>query len=129
MYGLETAPSVDGSLALAMKPTRFPTSSMYMARRRQKRYDHSHIHQQFVGGRCKDVAYYPLPLVRAILRGMHHTTMVEGNEQQEMEEMGQTLNAIRDHPTKFQRPLQPPMKSEPRWSRWGGGNLSINCGT
>ena len=56
MYGLETPSSINGSPAPAMKPTRFLTSSIYMARRLQKRCDQSHVHQQLVGGRCKGAA-------------------------------------------------------------------------
>ena len=101
MYGLEIPSAVDGAPVPAMKSTRCLTSSIYMARRLQKRCDHSHAHQQMVGGRCKDAAYYPLPLIRAMLRGMHDTTMAQGKDQQEMEELTQTLNAISDHPTKL----------------------------
>ena len=36
MYGLETPSTIDGSPAPAMKPTRFLTSSIHMARRLQK---------------------------------------------------------------------------------------------
>ena len=29
-----------------------------------------HVHQPLEGGRCRDAAFYPAPLVRAILKGM-----------------------------------------------------------
>jgi hypothetical protein len=80
MYGLETPSAIDGSPAPAMKPTRFLTSSIHMARRLQKRCGHSHVHQQLVGGRCKDAAYYPLSSVRSMLRGMHDTAMAQRKE-------------------------------------------------
>ena len=57
MYGLETAPPVNGSPAPAMKPTRFLTLLIYTARGHQIRCDHSHVHKQLVGGRRKDAAY------------------------------------------------------------------------
>ena len=60
MYGLETPSAADKSPAPAMKPTKFMTSSVHMARQLQKRCDHSHVHQQLVGGRCKDAAHYPV---------------------------------------------------------------------
>ena len=100
MYGLETPSAVDGSPASAMKPTRFLNSLIYMARRLQKRCDHSRVHQQLVGGNCKDAAYDHPPLIRAMLRGMHDTTMAQGKDRQEKEELTQTLNAISDNPTK-----------------------------
>ena len=97
-YGLETPSSVDGSPAPAMKPTGFLAALIYMARRLHKRSDHSDIHQQLVGGRRKDAAYYPLPLIRAMLRGMHNTTVAKGKNREELEEMTHTLNAISGHP-------------------------------
>ena len=32
--------------------------------------DKSHVHQPLVGGRCRDAAFYPLPLAKAILEGI-----------------------------------------------------------
>ena len=130
MYGLETPSAVDGTPAPAMKPARFLTSSIYMARRLQKRDDHSHVHQQLVGGRCKGAAYVPLPLIRAMLRGMHDTTTAHGKDQQEMEELAQTLNALSDHPTKL--PEMMATTNEIKSSSiktWGGGYLNIKYDT
>ena len=71
-----------------------------MDRKSQKRCGHSHIHQQLVGGRCKDVAYDPLPMMRAMLRGINDTTTAKGKDHKEWEDVAQTLNAISDHPVK-----------------------------
>lgn len=122
MYGLETASAVDGSPAPATKPTKFLTSSIYMARRLQRRC----VHQQMVGGRCKDAAYCPLPLIRTMLRGMHDTLMAQGKDRQELEEMTQTLNAINNHQIKL--PDMIATTNEVKSSsikKWGGGCLSI----
>ena len=46
------------------------SNSPVMLRQLGKRCDHSHTHQHLVGNRCKDAAFYPVPLVKAILRGI-----------------------------------------------------------
>ena len=46
------------------------TSSHCMAARLSLRCKKDHEHQQLVGGRCKDAAFYPLGLIKAILMGM-----------------------------------------------------------
>ena len=65
----------DGSgQELAMKPTRFPTSSRPMAEGLGRRCAPSHKHQHLVGGRTAGAAVCPIPLIRAILNGMRATT-------------------------------------------------------
>ena len=68
-YGLR-APSSDGGELPALKPTRFMTSSLQMANRLMRRCNRQHRHQQLVGGRCANAAFYPLDLVREILRSI-----------------------------------------------------------
>ena len=41
-----------------------------MAAQLNKRCKRDHVHQALDGGRCRDAAFYPAPLVRAILKGM-----------------------------------------------------------
>jgi hypothetical protein len=60
-----------------MTPTRCLTSSSEMAEGLDKRCDRSHRHQHLVGGRAAAAAFYPLPLVRAILRGIRATADAE----------------------------------------------------
>ena len=72
MFGL-TTPSGDGT-ALAMKPTRFMSNSPQMVQCLSRTCDKSHTHQHLAGGRCAAAAFYPMPLVRAILEGMRATT-------------------------------------------------------
>ena len=70
MYGLTTPGPAGGDRMPAMKPTRFMTNSVPMSLRLNRTCDRLHTHQQLVGGRCEDAAFYPLPLVNAILLGM-----------------------------------------------------------
>ena len=91
-YGLVT-PSGDGYLP-AMKPTRFLTSSPQMAHRLSLRCDKSHTHQPLVGGRCADAAFYPLPLIRAILHGMRDTADAKKRESEAEASKMATLNAV-----------------------------------
>ena len=83
-----------------MKPTKFLTSSIFMAKKLQARCDHSHVHQQLKGGRCKDAAYYPLLLIREMLRGIHDS--VAGMKlAEENAELITTLKALGNHPVKL----------------------------
>lgn len=71
MYGLLTPSDIDKSVLVpAMKPTRFMTNSQTMAHQLSTRCNREHAHQHLTGGRYRDAAFYPAPLVRAILRGM-----------------------------------------------------------
>ena len=68
-YGLLTPSDADRSkLVPALKPTKWLTNSQVMSEQLSKRCDGSHQHQHLTGGRCKDAAFYPLPLVRSILK-------------------------------------------------------------
>ena len=70
-YGLVTRSATDRTKLLpALKPTTFLTNSAIMAAQLNKRCKRDHIHQPLEGGRCRDAAFYPAPLVRAILKGM-----------------------------------------------------------
>ena len=79
--------SADGKLLPAMKPTRFLTSSPQMASRLSIRCDKSHTHQQLVGGRCKNAAFYPLRLARQNLLGMRDTSDAAARAKASMEEV------------------------------------------
>ena len=76
MYGLTTK-AEGGGTAPAKKPTTFMTSSRQMADLLMTRCDKMHTHQRLVSGRCFDASFYPLELVKTILRGMRATTDVE----------------------------------------------------
>ena len=76
-FGLTTLSEDRKSRELAMKPTRFLTSSQSMAECLDRRCDRSHKHQHLAGGRAAEAAFYPLPLIRAILKGMRRTSDFE----------------------------------------------------
>ena len=70
-YGLLTPSQEDKTkLVPAMKPTRFMTNSSIMSSLLSVRCKRTHIHQQLVGGRCKDAAFYPPELIQTILKGI-----------------------------------------------------------
>ena len=66
-----------------MKPTRFMSSSKHMLGMLDKRCDRSHRHQSLVGGRCAEAVFYPLPLIRAILKGINPTADAEAQMESE----------------------------------------------
>ena len=73
-YGLTTPSQEDPSvMAPAKKPTKFMSSSPHMLKQLSKRCSGGHTHQHLVGGRSANAAFYPLPLVTAILRGIRDT--------------------------------------------------------
>ena len=78
-YGLVTPSEKDKSIMMpALKPTKFMTSSAQMAKVLSKRCPKLHEHQQLVGGRAAQAAFYPLGLILAILQGIRNTALAEG---------------------------------------------------
>ena len=74
MYGLTTPVSKkEGTRLPAMKPTRFMSNSFHMTQKLSKKCDKTHQHQHLVGGRAADAAFYPIPLIKAILSGIQAT--------------------------------------------------------
>ena len=71
-YG-QTTPSQHGERLPALKPTKFMTKAMPMARLLQRRCPRKHVHQPLVSGRCAAAAFYPLKLVRALIKGIADT--------------------------------------------------------
>lgn len=69
MYGLVT-PNDAGISTPAMKPTGFLSSSWCILEELSLRCDHSHPHQQLVGGRAAAAALYPPALCKAICKGL-----------------------------------------------------------
>ena len=67
-YGL-MSPDSNGVLQLVKKPTRWMSSSPRMLARLAKRCSGTHSHQQLVGGRAANSAFYPVKLMTEILRG------------------------------------------------------------
>ena len=57
-----------------------------MLRRLSRRCDGSHSHQQLVGGRAAQAAFYPEQLVEAILRDVRDTADAEHCEEQSIED-------------------------------------------
>jgi hypothetical protein len=72
-FGLTTKSADGKGRDPAMKPTRFLTTSQQMVECLDKRCDRSHKHQHLSSGRAAEAAFYPLPLIRAILKGMRDT--------------------------------------------------------
>ena len=95
-FGLVTKGNKRGQLMPAMKPTRFVSSSRHMLECLDKRCDRSHQHRHLTGGRCKDAAFYPLPLVKAILRGIRCTADAEAHCKEERAFHTAVINALKE---------------------------------
>ena len=68
-FGLVT-PGPDGVDMPALKSTKFLTNSKVTSELSRRTCDRTHVHQHLTGGRCGNAAFYPLPLVRTMLRGI-----------------------------------------------------------
>ena len=68
-FGLMT-PGPDGKPMPALKPTKFMTNSVPMAKVLSRTCKWDHVHQPLTSGRCAAAAFYPMPLVRAIIKGI-----------------------------------------------------------
>ena len=77
-----------------MKPTRFLSTSQQMVECLEKRCDRSHKHQGLSGGRAAEAAFYPLPLIRAILNGMKATADSQAYHRDNVIEQTEFINAI-----------------------------------
>ena len=82
MYGLVTH-NMQGDIVPAKKPTRFLTSSVQMASRLKTRCTREHKPEPLLAGRVAAAAFYPLPLITEILRGMRGTADGEHSSQKE----------------------------------------------
>ena len=76
-FGLTTKGDSPGERMPAMKPTRFLSSSPQMLAQLDRRCDRSHKHRHLTGGRCAEAAFYPIELIRAILRGIKATSLAD----------------------------------------------------
>ena len=65
--------SDDGGQAPILKPTRFMSNSIVMLQQLAKECPRQHKHQHLLSGRAAEAAFYPLRLLKAILRGMQLT--------------------------------------------------------
>ena len=77
-FGLKTR-TAGGRQALALKPTRFMSSSEEILRKLGKKCKGGHQHQQLSGGRASAAAVYPPGLCRAILQGVEAQRLREGH--------------------------------------------------
>ena len=95
MYGLTSpAEAKPGQRLPALKPTHFMTNSVFMRDQLSMRCDKQHSHQPLIGGRCKDAAFYPLPLVEAILKGMSNQADDEYRKSLESQERKTRIQAV-----------------------------------
>ena len=88
------------------------------------------MHQQLTGGRCKAAAYYPLPLIRAILRGIHDTSEADAKLAEENAELIKTLNALGNHPLTLPEVVERQdvvKKSEINKNKGGYLNINYDC--
>ena len=66
-----------GGVAPILKPTKFMSNSLPMLKRLSKVCKGGHKHQPLLAGRAAAAAFYPLPLLRAILQGVADTTKAD----------------------------------------------------
>ena len=93
-FGLKTRGDKPGEKALAMKPTRFMSSSPFMLSQLDRRCDRSHKHRHLTGGRCAEAAFYPIELIRAILRGIKETAMHKQLKREQVCPLTEYINAV-----------------------------------
>ena len=91
---MTTRSEVDKKPTKAKKTTRFMTSSDHMVKHMSARCTKDHVHQHLVGGRCAAAAFDPLPLVRAILKGICDTALAEQKSAEEEVEFMKIINAL-----------------------------------
>ena len=112
---------------LAKKPTKFMSSSPHMLKQLEFKCDRSHFHQILEGSRCADAAFYPIELVRAILKRIQGTTEAEKHRHAEFLEERKKLAAL----VCAARKAEPVAKEsgiigKTKVKKLGGGTLDID---
>ena len=121
MYGLSTNKEGGGS-APAMKPTKFLTNSAPMAKLLGKRCDRSHEHQPLISGRCAQAAFYPIKLVRTILRGIRDTRTADQNR---LEKLSALITDVEDLKDLALAVTDTVVTARVKVSKVGGGYLEL----
>ena len=100
MFGLMT-PGPDGTPTPAKKPTKWMSNSKYMLDALVGRCDGTQPHQHLMGGRAAAAAFYPAPLLRAMIKGMADTKnnlegvkMIADNERNVLDALNTFVAAI-----------------------------------
>jgi hypothetical protein len=129
MYGLKTRGDTAESSMPAMKPTRFMSNSPHMLKHLGQRCDKSHRHQPLEGGRCADAAFYPLPLIRAILRGMRDTARADQHTRDEKAQELRTLAALMCSSKTQSQPNESISIGKTKMKKVGGGEIEVDFNT
>ena len=75
-------------MVAAKKPTKWATTSEEMRSRLSTRCSKTHSHQHLLGGRAAAAAFYPMPLITEIIRGMRDTADAEALREPELSKLG-----------------------------------------
>ena len=129
IYGLKTRGDTAESSMPAIKPTRFMSNSPHMLKHLGRRCDKTHRHQQVEGGRCADAAFYPLPLIRAILRGMHGTARADQHAQEETSEKLRNVAAMMFSSRNQSEPNESVSIGNTKMKKVGGGEIKVDFNT
>ena len=129
MYGLKTRGDTAESSLPAMKPTRFMSHSPHMFKNLGRRCDKSHRHQPLEAGRCADVAFCPLPLIRAILQGMHDTARADQHALDETAEELRKVAALMFSSKTRSEPNESVSIGKTKMKRVGGGEAEVDFNT
>ena len=108
-YGLTTW-NAAGEYVPAKKPTRWATTSDQMLHRLSQRCTGKHKHEHLLGGKAASAAFYPLPLITSILRGMrdtadHEHAECDGPTREVREAMSRVAN-LHDQPHPSLQPFR-----------------------
>ena len=127
-FGLLTKSADGQGKSLAMKPTMFMTSSQAMAECLDRKCDRSHVHQHLEGGRAAEAAFYPLALIRAILRGIRATADAENRVTDSKIEQRELINAMSMSHGAVPMPQSHVELPSSFITRTNGGKIKINYG-
>ena len=104
-----------------------------MVKHMSARCTKDHVHQHLVGGRCAAAAFDPLPLVRAILKGICDTALAEQKSAEEEVEFMKIINALCSGESEFPHDAKLPKILVPddqvktsKIKKTAGGYLSIS---
>ena len=94
-----------------------------------RRCDKSHQHQPLEGDRCADDAFYPLPLIRAILQGMHDTARADQHARDETAEELRKVAALMFSSKTRSEPNESVSIGKIKMKRVGSGKVEVDFNT
>ena len=97
-----------------------------MAKLLNRRCDKSHVHQPLTSGRCANAAFYPLPLVRTLIKDIRNTKIQERKKSNILNALVEHADDLDDFNGKVFAVADTGASVRSRVSKVGGGHIELD---